>query len=524
MTEDEAALSTTVREYHQACQVGDTEAIQRLIDRGMYVDARSSIGGLLPGVTALHVSVLHRRTDSVELLLQNGAQLDEVDCQGYTPLAYACELGHLDMVELLIDSGADLNFSSPHPHRQGHQLTPLMVSVLHNSPAQCEVLLRAHANPDEATLSTSALFIAAAHGHSECITLLLKASADANQCMWDSHSMTTWSSPDVCLRTLAYRPRERPPPYRPNEVPRNYRWRSALYVACVFGHLDIVQQLIRAGADVNFPGVCTVSVSQYHLDVVQALIDGGLDRQLLTRYYRSQLVEARQLNLQEYKRIQLQQMLLRLYLGGANVKQVVWLQFYAPPSDQTVLKALGTVELAFDPHDLGNPEGGQEKVEPDVAAELSGPRPPAPNTDGSPAPAATACGREPVPANSAAADVRAFVDSFMHIPNVPCILYQLETVLTLPWSPSHHIFFPTAFHDRTTIVLRLFARRDLQSIAAPLLSPDVVFSLLHFMQSVPNFFINPAEADALRPATASKQPGFMSTLKAKWTKFNNKDS
>ncbi|BCS21079.1 uncharacterized protein APUU_21511S [Aspergillus puulaauensis] len=59
--------------------------------------------------TPLSWAVQEGRMEIVELLLQYGAPVDEMDARGRTPLSYACENGIENMARLFIQRGADVN-------------------------------------------------------------------------------------------------------------------------------------------------------------------------------------------------------------------------------------------------------------------------------------------------------------------------------------------------------------------------------------------------------------------------------
>jgi len=58
-------------------------------------------------VTPLHLAACYGRFDLLELLLERGAQIDAQDDQGRTALHYAAKNGHGDMCRFLISSGCD---------------------------------------------------------------------------------------------------------------------------------------------------------------------------------------------------------------------------------------------------------------------------------------------------------------------------------------------------------------------------------------------------------------------------------
>lgn len=51
---------------------------------------------------ALHAAALSGHVSTVELLLENNAQVDATDVMKHTPLFRACEMGHKDVIQTLI--------------------------------------------------------------------------------------------------------------------------------------------------------------------------------------------------------------------------------------------------------------------------------------------------------------------------------------------------------------------------------------------------------------------------------------
>ena len=50
-------------------------------------------------------------TDIVKLLIENGADVNEKNALGWTPLGSAAYFGYTDVVKLLIEKGADIDVS-----------------------------------------------------------------------------------------------------------------------------------------------------------------------------------------------------------------------------------------------------------------------------------------------------------------------------------------------------------------------------------------------------------------------------
>lgn len=78
--------------------------VTRLLSQGHPVNVRDNAGWL-----PLHEACIHGQKDIVEILLQNGAHVNDrggTQCDGITPMHDAASNGFLEIVELLLDNGA----------------------------------------------------------------------------------------------------------------------------------------------------------------------------------------------------------------------------------------------------------------------------------------------------------------------------------------------------------------------------------------------------------------------------------
>jgi ankyrin repeat protein len=89
---------------HRAAEDGDLEEIERLILSGYDVDSFDDLGH-----TPMHRAVVGGQSKAVEVLLRRGALINANDeaTIGETPLALAVQSEHLEVVSLLLASGAD---------------------------------------------------------------------------------------------------------------------------------------------------------------------------------------------------------------------------------------------------------------------------------------------------------------------------------------------------------------------------------------------------------------------------------
>ncbi|KAJ9577474.1 hypothetical protein L9F63_005975 [Diploptera punctata] len=91
-------------QLHVACINGNLALAKRLIEQGHPVNERDHCGWL-----PLHEASNHGYRDIVEFLLDNGANINDpggIKCGGITPLHDAASCGHLSVVELLLERGA----------------------------------------------------------------------------------------------------------------------------------------------------------------------------------------------------------------------------------------------------------------------------------------------------------------------------------------------------------------------------------------------------------------------------------
>lgn len=89
-----------------AAIAGDLKAIKEHLVEGADVNERQF------NRTPLGWAALMGKTESVELLLQRGAEIDATDDEGNTALTLAIFLAHAETAELLINSGADLHIEN----------------------------------------------------------------------------------------------------------------------------------------------------------------------------------------------------------------------------------------------------------------------------------------------------------------------------------------------------------------------------------------------------------------------------
>ena len=92
------------RPLHLAAMGGHLRASAVLLDAGAQASARSVNG--VRGTTPLLCAIVGGDPLLARLLLAFGAEADAIDDAGFAPIHLAVELGHIEIVKLLLASGA----------------------------------------------------------------------------------------------------------------------------------------------------------------------------------------------------------------------------------------------------------------------------------------------------------------------------------------------------------------------------------------------------------------------------------
>ena len=160
-------MASYLKELFRSCEGGNLKVCQELIKQGEDINCRDH-----RGMTALMIAAENGRVQIVQLLVKEGANLDFTSEQlrsGYSALMIAVVEGHQEIVKLLIDAGADLNLTDIVGR------TASMLAVKTGQKERLSMLMEAGA---EIRGSRNPLFIAARRGHKEITKMLVNAGAD----------------------------------------------------------------------------------------------------------------------------------------------------------------------------------------------------------------------------------------------------------------------------------------------------------------------------------------------------------
>ena len=225
------ALALTIKK-------GDIERVNALLEIGADVNERGSRNSQSERFTPLYWACVKGHVDIVRLLLNRGADVDVKNYYG-TALYWACKRGHAEIARFLIDAGAKVNFP------KGSALLPLSGACENKDPYLVKFLLAtgAKANGKDHFYSNSPLHFACT---GEIARLLLEAGADIN---------AKNEKDDTPIHAAAHAGRAVLVQFLVNAGVnpdcRGHVGTTALHYASAKGSVETVRFLLEAGADVN---------------------------------------------------------------------------------------------------------------------------------------------------------------------------------------------------------------------------------------------------------------------------------
>jgi ankyrin repeat protein len=192
-----------------AIQGGHIPIIQALLDAGADPnladeddDGRAANSPLMEAASTFFAT---NRSAMVRLLIERGADLNQQDAEGQTPLMHALSYGDLDVIQALIEAGADLDIPDHEGNtalvrarygdltqattlllqagacEQGLKEVELLEAVEQGNLDQVRVLLAGNLNVNRRVGGSTALCRAACKGYDEIAKLLIGAGADVDR-------------------------------------------------------------------------------------------------------------------------------------------------------------------------------------------------------------------------------------------------------------------------------------------------------------------------------------------------------
>ena len=261
--------AATTASLISACKGGRVSEVEHLLRAPQNPDARdaqNNCTGILEAARNGHLAI-------VQLLLDAGADKEVARQDGATALHVAAQNGHLDVVRLLLEAGADKDVA-----RQ-NGATVLQTAAYNGHSDVVRLLLEGGAEKDAARQTgATALHIAAQNGHVDVARLLLEAGADKDAAMHNGATalyIAAQNGHSDVVRLLLEAGAEK-------EAARQ-TGTTALHVAAQYGHVDVARLLLEAGANKNAAmqdgkTALHVAAQNGHVDVARMLLEAGADK------------------------------------------------------------------------------------------------------------------------------------------------------------------------------------------------------------------------------------------------------
>ncbi len=215
---------------HQAASEGELAAVKRAVERGESVNGRDQ-----KNRTPLLCAIRHEQVEVVEYLLQCGADPNAPSISHHdTPLHQAARRGSATITRMLLEAGADANA------RNTSENTPLYVAAFLGHAKVAELLLQAGAEVNAACfMGFTPLYMAARLGRKEVVQVLVDHGAKTH----NIHEAAGIGDVEKVRQFLAADDSLIDQEAMTGGMP--------LHWAAVNGELEVVRTLIEAGADVN---------------------------------------------------------------------------------------------------------------------------------------------------------------------------------------------------------------------------------------------------------------------------------
>jgi ankyrin repeat protein len=164
-------------EFGKAFKDGNVSKVREFLET--YDDA---VEVILGGMKVLHLTVERGHVDIVKLLIQNGADVNAVDSEKCTSLHHVASTGHVTIAKLLIQSGADVNALMNGDYFNSEQnFTALHIASKYGHVGVAKVLIQNGADVNAMGLyNETSIHIAAENRHVDVVKLLIQNGGDLN--------------------------------------------------------------------------------------------------------------------------------------------------------------------------------------------------------------------------------------------------------------------------------------------------------------------------------------------------------
>ena len=252
---------------HFACDKKNMALIELLLENGANINSVDNNNG-----TSLHWACDSTTTETAMMLLENGADVDIKDNEERTPLHWAIDRNHYDLSAELLKRGADINAVDK------HKKTPLHWACTRANAQIVEMLLSngSDVNSQE-NHSRTPLHIAIDINRTDIVKILLENGADVF--LQDFRSLTPlhWAVQFGCadiVDAIVKKGGEQLITTGDSVKCTPLHW------ACLYGQLEAIEVLYNYGVDINIKNKYNKTPLHFacdggHSDCVQYLVERG---------------------------------------------------------------------------------------------------------------------------------------------------------------------------------------------------------------------------------------------------------
>uniref|UniRef100_A0A673BQV6 Ankyrin-1 n=1 Tax=Sphaeramia orbicularis TaxID=375764 RepID=A0A673BQV6_9TELE len=255
---------------HIAARNDDTRTAAVLLQNDPNPDVLSKVHSPCTGFTPLHIAAHYENLNVAQLLLNRGANVNFTPKNGITPLHIASRRGNVIMVRLLLDRGAQIDAKTK------DELTPLHCAARNGHVRIIEILLD-HGAPIQAKTKNglSPIHMAAQGDHMDCVKQLLQYNAEIDDITLD-HLTPLHVAAHCGHHRMAKVLLDKGA--KPNS--RALNGFTPLHIACKKNHMRVMDLLLKHSASleaVTESGLTPLHVASFmgHLNIVKILLQKG---------------------------------------------------------------------------------------------------------------------------------------------------------------------------------------------------------------------------------------------------------
>ncbi|XP_038560445.1 ankyrin repeat and death domain-containing protein 1B-like [Micropterus salmoides] len=265
-----------VAPIHLAAWFGSLEILKLLVQAGAEQKVENE-----EGLNIMHCAAINNHTEIVEYIVNDlqMKELDKDDQSGHGAFALAAEHGCVQMLDMLMDP---YNMATMKPNKRGD--TPLHLAARNGHLDAVQLLLQSFDTLDEVNMDgETALYQAADKGQEECVLALLEAGCDPNILTTAKgsalHSVSERGDASLVQLLLEY---------KAHTDLKNQNLEAPLHLAVKNSHIPVIHSLLTAGCNVDVTDkrsqtAMHLAAELARIEVVEMLLKSRVDLTLRDR-------------------------------------------------------------------------------------------------------------------------------------------------------------------------------------------------------------------------------------------------